>query len=628
MHVARASKTQWSLKSLAIITAAWLLLQMGSLFSPGLMDDADAIHINIAREMLHRHDFVSPYLNGLRFFEKPPMMFWLSSGSMAVFGETDWAARLPLALTALLLCFAVYALGTHLFGERGGFYSGLALATCIGPYLYTRFYIPDILIPLWMTLGVYLFLIALDRLRAQRAPDLSARPSANSALLPCLGFAVVLALNLLTKGLIGLVFPIGFVLLYLAISGQLRALRRLHPLASAAVFLIVAAPWHILAALRNPPIPLPAGIGLPARGGWAWTYIINEHFARFLGKRIPHDYGNTPVWLFWLYLAIWIMPWTAFLPGAIAEHARNLGHRFTVTLRQREAALSLVLWTVLVVGFFTVSHRQEYYSLPAIPALTLMAGGLLARAEGVSSEARDRARTSALRWAFWLLVPLTTLIAVVCGFFAITAPRPAPGADLNSLLTANPDLYNLSMGHLFDLTGASMGLFRAPLIGVALSMLAAGLGSYLLRRAGKTYAANLTLAASMILVLLCAHEGLRRFYPILGSKDLALAINQVRQPGDMIVLDGEFASGSSLAFYTNQQVHLVNGRENALWYGSFWPDAPQNFETENSLHTLWASPQRIFFFTYNTAARTKDLAPFHTVHALASSGGKTILTNR
>ncbi|MEO6801977.1 MAG: glycosyltransferase family 39 protein [Granulicella sp.] len=606
----------FNLLSLLGITLAWLLLQIGGLFSPGLLDDVDSIYIEIAREMLHRHDFVTPYINGVRFFDKPPLMYWMASGSMAVFGEHDWAARLPLALAVLAFFFAVYALGKRLFSERGGLYAALAVATSIGPYLYTRFFIPDILIALWMTLGVHLFLIALDRIREQR-----------SALMPCFGFAAVLALNLLTKGLIGLVFPVGFVLLYLVISGQLRLLTRMHLLASTAVFLAIAAPWHILATLRSPAIPLPAGIGLPATGGWAWFYLYNEHFARFVGKRIPHDYGNTPVWLFWIYTAIWMVPWTTFLPGAVREHLRNLGHRYPVTLRQREAALSLMLWAGLVLGFFSISHRQEYYSLPAIPALALMAGGLLARAESGSEEGQ-RARRSALLWDAWLLVPLTTLVAAICGYFAITAPHPAPGTDIAALLANNPDLYNLSLGHIFDLTGAAMGLFRAPLAGVAVSMLAAGLGSYFLRRRGKSYAANLTLAAAMIVTLTCAHEGLRRFYPILGSKQLALAIDQVRKPGDLIVLDGELTSGSTLIFYTHQQVHLIDGRVNGLWYGSFWPDAPQIFETEDSLHKLWASPQRVFLFTYNADRREKNLTPYGVVHALAASGGKTVLSNR
>jgi hypothetical protein len=198
-------------------------------------------------------------------------------------------------------------------------------------------------------------------------------------------------------------------------------------------------------------------------------------------------------------------------------------------------------------------------------------------------------------------------------------------------MAGSTEAYNLSLSHITDLTGAAMGFFRAPLAATALGMFGIGLASYLLRRKGRTYAANLTLAAAMIVTLLAAHEGLVRFYPILGSKGLALAINHAQQsaphPDDLIVLDGELTSGSSLIFYTGQQVHLINGRVNGLWYGSFWPDSPRIFETEDSLHQLWAGPRRIFFFTYNPTTRLHDLNPYGPVHTLASAGGKTILTN-
>ncbi|HEY6412859.1 MAG TPA: glycosyltransferase family 39 protein [Edaphobacter sp.] len=616
--------------------------------------------------MLRRGDFITPYINGVRFFDKPPLMYWMAAASMRIFGPYDWAARIPLAVAVLALLIAVYALGIRLFRDisptnspdRGGFYAALAMATSIGPYLYTRFYIPDILLALWMTLAVHLLLIALDRLqtqpqnrvqdgaknrpqnwvphssqshrdesdiRAPREPLSSEEPLNPSPLLPCLGFAAVMALNVLTKGLIGLVFPIGFVLLYLTITKQLHFLPRLHLISGTAVFLAIAAPWHVLAAVRTPAIPLPAGMGLPATGGWAWFYLYNEHIARFLGRRIPHDYGQIPIPLFWLLSALWIMPWATFLPGALAGHIRSLREHAQTTIREHEASLSLLLWALLVLGFFTLSSRQEYYNLPALPALALMAAGILARADaGEAAPIR-----SALRWSAWFLVPLTTLIAVICGYFAITAPHAAPGTDIAALLAANPEFYNLSLGHLFDLTGDAMGLFRGPLAAVALSMFAIGLGSYLLRRTGRTYAANLTLAAAMTVTLLAAHEGLARFYPILGSKSLALAIDRAGiQPNDLIILDGELTSGSTLVFYTGHQVHLINGNVNGLWYGSFWPDAPHIFETEQGLRELWASPRRIFLFTYNPTARTRDLAPLSPVHALATAGGKTILTNR
>ena len=290
---------------LGLIVLAWVVLQIGGLWTPGLLDDVDSVYLEVAREMLQRHDFVTPYVDGIRFFDKPPLMYWLAAGSMRVFGEHDWAGRLPMAAAVLGLLLAVYGLGLRWFGERGAFYSALVLGTAIGPYLYTRFYIPDVLICLWMTLGVWCFLVGVARVVSRRR-----------AWAPAVGFGATLGLNLLTKGFIGLVFPLGFVVGYLVWTRRLRLLARLEVLAAAGVFLVVGLPWHVLAALRNPAIALPGGLGFPARAGWAWFYLYNEHFARFLGKRIPHDYGNTPVWLFWVYAVLWMMPWAVFLPSA------------------------------------------------------------------------------------------------------------------------------------------------------------------------------------------------------------------------------------------------------------------------------------------------------------------------
>ena len=643
---------RWSPRSLALIVLAWAILQLGGLFTPGLLDDVDSVYIQIAREMLQRHDFVTPTIDGIRFFDKPPLMYWMAAGSMHLFGIHDWAARLPLALGVLALLLAVYALGIRLFAsiappthsDRAGLYAALAMATSIGPYLYTRFYIPDILIALWMTLSVHLFLIALERVNELRSP-----------LLPMLGFAAVMALDVLTKGLIGVVFPLLFVIFYLAITRQLSLLLKLHIPAATALFALIAAPWHILAAIRNPAIAMPSGVGLPARAGWAWFYLYNEHIARFLGKRIPHDYGQVPIPLFWLLLILWLVPWAAFLPAALLNAFRELrgprnsalrfdsdvaaGYDTAAALqsssRSYEAALSLLLWPGIILGFFTLSSRQEYYHLPALPALALLVGALLAAADvrfrssdPTAPNLNDRARRQSLRGSLLFLVPLGTLLFVVCGYFCFSAHTPAPGLDLNTALSSNPALYNLSLGHIFDLTGTAMGFFRGPLLTVSLCMLFLGPISHLIRRRGRTFASNLLVAASMTGVLLAAHEGLARFYPILGSKDLALAIDAQRKPGDLILIDGELTSGSTLLFYTGQQVLLVNGHVNGPWFGSFWPDSPHIFANDNDLHNLWHSPHRVFLLTYNPQARTANLSPYGQVFDIAHSGGKTILSNK
>jgi 4-amino-4-deoxy-L-arabinose transferase-like glycosyltransferase len=646
MQAQQPAPSRWRASSVALIVLAWLVLQAGGLFTPGLLDDVDSVYIQVAREMLQRHDFVTPTIDGIRFFDKPPLMYWMAAGSMRVFGPHDWAARLPLALGMLALLFAVYALGNRLYAgtspalrpDRGGLYAAMAMATSLGPYLYTRFYIPEILLALWMTLAVHLFLVAMDRLAEGR-----------SALLPALGLGAVMALDVLTKGLIGIVFPLGFVVLYLAVTRDLKALLKLYIPAAGALFLLIAAPWHVLAALRNPAIVMPAGVGLPAKAGWAWFYLYNEHVARFLGKRIPHDYGQVPVPLFWALLLLWLLPWVAFLPGALMDAVRELRDRDTALRfdsdadfapdsplhpnRRREAARALLLWAGIILGFFTLSSRQEYYHLPALPALALLVGGLLSAADAHRPVFRPRvdAARQALRGALWFLVPLGTLLFGVCGYFAITAPKPRPGVTLTDLLSSNPDLYNLSLGHVFDLTGQAMGFFRGPLWTVALGMFVLGPVAYFVRRRGRSFAANLLIAAAMTAVLLAAHEGLVRFYPTLGSKDLALRIEAVRKPHDVVMIDGELTAGSTLIFYTAAPAPntlLVNGRVNGPWFGGFWPDAPQIFADDAELHRLWAGPRRVFLLTYHPQQRAADLRAFGAVHAFASSGGKTVLSNQ
>jgi hypothetical protein len=203
-----------------------------------------------------------------------------------------------------------------------------------------------------------------------------------------------LALNVLTKGLIGIVFPIAIILLYLLLTrglrGALTRLRFFRPLASLALFLAIAAPWHILAALANPGHGQPgdlAHIGghwqvpLPTDGnvhGWAWFYFLNEQLYRYLNLRVPHDYDTAPLWLFLGLIAVWLMPWSAFLPSALAQLFPLQRTDFRTRLRARtltppeRTTLFLILWAVIPLAFFTFSTRQEYYVLPSLPPLILL----------------------------------------------------------------------------------------------------------------------------------------------------------------------------------------------------------------------------------------------------------------
>src|SRR5258708_694735 len=209
--------------------------------------------------------------------------------------------RIRSVLLIILLWAAIYAAAKRAYGETGGFYSAVALGTCVGPYIFTRFQIPDVMVGLWLILGFSFFLRSLEEEPPSR--------------LACWGFAATCALNVLTKSLIGLVFPITTVVLYLLLTGNLARLLKLRLVSSTIVFLLIAAPWHILAAVRNPSQG-------PVRG-FLWFYFVNEQFLRYVNKRVPPGYDTVPLLIFWGLLVLWLLPWRIFLPQAVREIPRK-----------------------------------------------------------------------------------------------------------------------------------------------------------------------------------------------------------------------------------------------------------------------------------------------------------------
>src|SRR5215813_62198 len=122
------------------------------MFSAALLDDADARHAEAAREMLERRDFVTMYVDGVRYLDKAPLPYWFNAASHALFGVNEFAVRLPVSLAALALFLSVFFLGRDLAGEYAGLFAATILATAVGPYIYTRFFIPDIMVCLWLAL--------------------------------------------------------------------------------------------------------------------------------------------------------------------------------------------------------------------------------------------------------------------------------------------------------------------------------------------------------------------------------------------------------------------------------------------------------------------------------------------
>ena len=573
------------------------------MFQPGLLDDADSVHSEAAREMVLRHDWVTLYINGIRYLEKAPLMYWTIASSFKVFGVHDWSARLPLVLAVGALIAVTFVFGRRFFGDLGGFYAALAIATGPGIYIYTRFLIPDALVALWLELGLFFFLVGYE----QEDPGRWA----------CWCLAATVALNVLTKGLIGLVFVAVIILMFLWVLRDLRYLKKMRLISSSLVFLVIAAPWHVLAAIRNP--AQPGG----NEKGFLWEYFVNEHFLRYLNQRIPHDYDKVPLLIFWALAIVWLIPWSAFLIPAIRQIPVRLKVlRDTLDPRGR-ANLLLLIWAGAILLFFSFSTRQEYYSLPALPALALLIGGWLER------EPEDsRARGAGMRVAAALLVIGIISFVVAETLFFWTKPLP-PGTSISEVLIDRPGTYTLSLGHLRDLTLQSLSIFRAPLCEIGVFLLAGTGANWWLRRRGSAYKGNLALGAMMLGVLFCVHQGYVIFSPELSSKPLAIAIKQQYEPGEIIVLNGEYAWGSTVNFYTGVQVHLVNSKRNDLWFGSHFADAPKIFEDVNSFTRLWNGDRRVYLFTkeFNKQAALSQVEPSH-VYVMARQGNKLVLTNR
>jgi 4-amino-4-deoxy-L-arabinose transferase-like glycosyltransferase len=595
-----SSCTRFSIGSLAVVGLLWAVIYLAGMFTPALLDDADSVHAEAAREMVLRHDWVTLHVNGIRYLEKAPLMYWGVACSYSLFGVSDWSTRLPLMLGVLALLLAVYALGSRSYGERGGFYSAVVLGTALGPYLFTRFLIPDILVGLWLALSFCFFLQTLN----EESPSRVA----------CWGLAVSCALNVLTKGLIGLVFPAAVIGLYLFLTGNLRHLLRMRIFSSTLVFLAIAAPWHVLASLRNP--------DQGAVRGFLWFYFVNEHFLRYLNKRVPRDYDTVPLTIFWVLLLLWLFPWIAFLPQAVKKvpvRWRELRSRLD---DRHKADLLFLLWAMVILLFFSFSTRQEYYTIPALPALALLVGSWLARESESQQESPER-RAGRFSSVALLVAGVT---AFVIGILLLrVAKAPAPGVDLAELLKKNPDAYALSFGHFLDLTPQALGAFRGPLLVFIAAFLLGTSLNWVFRRKDRPREGNLALAGMMVVMLACVHSAFLTFSPIISSQQLAAAVKNQYRTGDTIVVAGEYEDGSTLNFYTGIPLRILHEPSGNLWYGTQFPDAPRVFETQDSFVKLWSGPRRIFLWTDQD--NPKELQGLPRL-VLARSGGKLILTNR
>jgi 4-amino-4-deoxy-L-arabinose transferase-like glycosyltransferase len=561
---------------------------------PSLMDDVDAVQAQIARNMLTSGDWVTARLDGVPYLEKAPLVYWLIAICYKIFGVSDWVARLPVALSAIALCWLTTAFGIWAFGEWAGFYAGLCMSTCVGLFLFTRIQIPDVMQAFTVTLALWALLRTLDE--GERRPRFWAFLLAAS-----------LGTGLLLKSLIGVVFPCAAGVIYLLLTGRLFSAatwKRLRPVSGLIVIILIAVPWHLLATLRNPPYFEFTMRSAPGEyHGFFWFFFINEQLLRFLNLRYPRDYNTVPRLYFWLFHLLWLFPWSVYFP-AVAKLSFRAEDR-----AGRTRLLALIL-TGFVLVFFTFSTTQEYYSMPCYPALALLLGSAMAMK---GAWMRVGARVTAV---------IAICAAIAClGLWWLVRNAPSPG-DISVALSSHPGSYTLSLGHMGDLTLSSFAYLRLPLLVAALAFLIGVAGHW--RATGPP--AFLAAALMMVVFFHAARLALVVFDPYLSSRPLAEAIQ--RAPEGKLIIDHHYYTFSSVFFYTNRDALLLNGRFNNLVYGSYAPGAPDVFITDTQWRDLWLAPGRCYLVASEPALpRLRKLVSPEQLMTVAQSGGKVVLTN-
>ena len=557
---------------------------------PSLMDDVDAVQAQISRNMLDSGDWVTARLDGVAYLEKAPLIYWAMAIAYKIFGAHDWAARIPIVLSAILLAWLTAAFGTWAFGKRAGLYSGLVIATCFGLWLFTRILIPDVMLTASVALSMWAFLRAIDD--AEPHPRWWA-----------FALAASLGTSLLFKSLVGVVFPIGAGLVYLALTRQLfqvKIWKRIRPFSGTLIILLIAVPWHVLAAIRNPPIFDFTMHSAPGEyHGFLWFFFINEQLLRFLNLRYPRDYNTVPRVWFWLFHLLWLFPWSVYFPAVFKLSFRPVD-------RAGKTRLLALCLAGFVLVFFTFSTTQEYYSMPCYPALALLLG---------SAMATDSAW---IRRGNRVLFAILLAAGVACAtLWFLVRGVPAPG-DISTALSQNPSAYTLSLGHMEDLTIQSFAYLRAPLLVAAIAFLIGAAGTWTRR----------WMAATVVMCVLffqAARMALVVFDPYLSSRPLAEAL--MRSPEGQFIVDHHYYTFSSMFFYTHRTALLLNGRFNNLVYGSYAPGAPDVFIDNAQFRELWLSGKRCYIIAEDSSRPRLE----HIVGVMwkvSESGGKALWTNQ
>lgn len=538
--LASLPRSAWWLMAIVAVIAWFAPLDFRHLQHPD-----EGRYAEIAREMAATGDYVTPRLNDLKYFEKPPLQYWLGALTFRLFGVDEWTARLPTALAGFLAVIVVGIAGARLAGRDTGAYAALVLLGCVWHIGLAHLLSLDGLLGFWMTLALCAFLCA------QRDGLLPAQ--VRNAMLLCYA---ALAAATLTKGLVAPAIAGATLVLYSIVTRDLGPWRRLHAVAGTLLFLVIAAPWFAIVSSRNPE--------------FARFFFVHEHFERFLTE----THNRTGEWWYfvpWFVLGLmpWLLVWLVALPRTLLHGPRNANGfswpRFCL------------VWSVFIIVFFSMSgSKLPSYILPMFPALALVIGHELTRMPA--------------RTLMWIALPL----AVGGVAFAVWY-----GVDWNRAIgewasDSTPE--------------AIFRAFGPWVLGAILSYAIGGIAATLLFRRGTSAARSWGVAAlsfASLVALSLAFVGNDAFAQVRSAAPLLAQATQANggplDPAYPVYQVGSY--DQTLPFYLGRPTPLVEYRdEMGLGLDA---EPHKGYDLARWLAVWEAAPQAYALFSHDTAA---DLA--------------------
>ena len=543
--------------------AVLALLGLVMFFALGRMPLAnpdEGRYAQIPREMAAQGDWVTPRLNGIPYFEKPPLVYWTVGAAQAIFGAAEWPVRLTPALFGFGGVLLTYGAARRLHGRVAGLASAIVLGTSLLYFALSRILLLDMAVSVLMSATLFCFILGV------REPQ-----GARRRWLFC-GLYASAALATLTKGLIGFLVTGAVMFLWLLIFNQWKRLRPFYLPTGGLLFLAIAAPWHVLAAQRNPE--------------WARFYFVHEHWERF--TTTAHDRFE-PWWYFGPVLILGLFPWTGFLWSAAREALAGGWAR----RRENADAWFFVTWIAFVFLFFSRSQSKLIpYILPVFPALAVVVGPWLARR--CEERAAERLRAGLVCFSFF------------CGMLGVAALVMVlkPGAIGDPVQAAELRPFAVAMATIM-LLGGIAAPWAARVRGAV-----AGLGTLL----GTTL--------GFLLVLVLAAPGFQR--P--GTKELAAIASARMQPSDHVY--HYWAFFHDFVYYTQRPVGLVSYIDELEV--QFLPAAERaaRFIDDAELQRQWARAPRVWVVLRKQDAENFRLRVTASYHLIGESRGHYLVSNQ